>query len=163
MTVSEIVSLEALPPPDIVRVVADVFRTMLQTEVVAAEGEPLGEREVMTAAVSFAGDWRGAVLLECASHAAFRFTSGLMSVAEPASLDADVRDTLGELTNMIAGNLKALLPSGSAQSMPSVVAGRDDSVSVCRGTSVVRIAFQSEHGPFAVTVIEAAPRPEPAH
>jgi len=42
--------------------------------------------------------------------------------------DEDVRDALGELANMLAGNLKSVLPSGVVLSMPSVIEGSDYSL-----------------------------------
>jgi len=49
-----------------------------------------------------------------------------MPMASPVSI-ADVHDGLGEIANMIAGNLKPLLPPGVTLSMPSVIAGADHS------------------------------------
>jgi len=42
-----------------------------------------------------------------------------------------VRDALGELANMLAGNLKSVLPSGVVLSMPSVIEGSDYSLRIC--------------------------------
>ena len=77
-----------------------------------------------------------------------------MSIEPPTSVNDDVRDTLGELANMIAGNLKALLPFGVAISMPSVVEGSDYSLRICGGNQASRLTFSSELGEFRVTLVE---------
>ena len=92
-------------------VVEEVFRTMLGVELVDSEGPDEEPAELFTAAIFFAGEWLGALLLECPPAEAFAFTHRFMRVPEPTALNDDVKDTLGELTNMIAGNLKAVMPA----------------------------------------------------
>jgi chemotaxis protein CheX len=70
----------------------------------------------------------------------------------------DVRDVLGELANMVAGNLKSLLPKGVDLSIPTVVEGRDYSLHVCGGNIVERSIFTGSAGDFCVTVIELLQR-----
>lgn len=112
-------------------VVEEVFRTMLGVELVESEGLDEEPAELFTAAIFFAGEWLGALLLECPPAEAFTFTHRFMRVPEPTALTDDVKDTLGELTNMIAGNLKAVMPPGVVLSMPTVVSGRDYSFRIC--------------------------------
>lgn len=54
----------------------------------------------------------------------------------------DVRDSLGEIVNMIAGNFKALLPDGAAISMPSVVEGSDYTLRVRGGRIVTNLTMR---------------------
>ena len=54
-----------------------------------------------------------------------------MFAADPGSLSADeVSDALGELTNMVAGNVKALLPESCAISLPTVALGTNYKINV---------------------------------
>ena len=64
-----------------------------------------------------------------------------MGIALPAAIDDDVRDVMGELANMVAGNLKSLLPRGVDLSMPSVVEGSDYALRVCGVNAVERTDF----------------------
>ena len=80
-----------------------------------------------------------------------------MGVPTPAVVDSDVRDSIGELANMIAGNLKAILPSEAMLSMPSVVEGKDFALSVIGGNTSSRLTFASPHGPIAVTLVQMRP------
>ena len=64
-----------------------------------------------------------------------------------------MRDVLGELANMIGGNLKCVLTRGIRLSMPSVVDGSDYSLRVCGAEVRERLAFQCAEGLFWVTVL----------
>jgi hypothetical protein len=106
--------------------------------------------------------WRGAVLLECDRRQACQFTHRLMAVPLPEEVDDDVRDCMGELANMLGGNLKSVLPLGVVLSMPSVVEGSDHSLRVCAGHAVVeRVAYRSPAGVFWITLVELSPARPP--
>lgn len=137
-----------------VQLFCDVFRTMLRIDVdlcPESRAPPAGQ---VTAAVYFAGPWKGAALIECGLDLAIQFANHLMPGCNPSSFDDDVRDCMGELANMIGGNLKALLPDGVQLSMPSVVNGSNYSVRMCGQHSFLRLAFDCDLGRFWITVIE---------
>jgi CheY-specific phosphatase CheX len=117
----------------------------------AAPWFPSGER--LTAAVHLAGDWNGAVLVECDRGQACRFAGRFLSMDPPSTVDDVVRDVLGELANMIGGNLKCVLTPGIRLSMPSVVDGSDYYLRVCGAEIRERLSFQCADGPFWVTVL----------
>jgi len=140
---------------DLGRIAHDIFDTMLSVEVQPAEQEWRPARNRLTGAVYLAGAWRGAVLLECDRDQAHYFTNRLMAVPLPEEVNDDVRDTLGELANMLGGNLKSVLPHGVVLSMSSVVEGCDYSLRVCGGKAVVeRVAYRSPAGVFWITLVE---------
>lgn len=139
---------------DLVQIVRTVFRTMMDLDVEAAGTVWTHPPDMITSAVHFAGDWRGATLVECGAPLACRFAERFMGIPEPAAVDDDVRDVMGELANMVAGNLKSLLPKGVDLSMPTVVEGKDYSLRVCGQNLVERSAFQSPAGGFCVTLVE---------
>lgn len=145
-------SVEILPS-ELAQIVESVFATMLSLEV--AEGGtpwfPGGDR--LTSAVQLAGDWNGAVLLECDRSQACRFAGRFLSQDPPGTVDDVVRDVLGELANMIGGNLKCVLMRGIRLSMPSVVDGSDYSLRVCGAEIKDRLAFECTEGAFWVTVL----------
>ncbi len=68
-----------------------------------------------------------------------------------------MRDVLGELANMIGGNLKCVLVPGIRLSMPSVVDGGSSSVRVCGAEVRERLAFQYDESTFWITVLAARP------
>jgi len=151
---------------DVARTVGEIFRTMLGLEVTTTQAPWPPDEELLSGAIYYAGSWKGAVLVECTPQQAFLFTGRLMGSERPATVNEDVRDAMGELTNMVAGNLKPLLPHGVYLSMPSVVEGSDYSLWICGGNRVSRLTFASPAGVFWVTLVEmlgpAAPAGDPA-
>jgi chemotaxis protein CheX len=139
---------------DVSRIAADVFRTMLSIEIWQDASAAELPVEMVTAAVYFVGDWKGAVLIECTINQAFDFTARLFGSSPPECMNDDARDALGELANMVAGNLKSVLPGGVGISMPSVVEGKNYSLKICGGNLSTRLRFQSGLGPFSIILVE---------
>ncbi len=136
------------------QIVTDVFQTMLRMEVQPADAVWSQQPGTLTAAIFFAGSWKGAVLVECSESQACRWTARLMSIAEPAGITDDVHDAMGEIVNMIGGNLKSVIPSGVGLSMPTVVEGRNYSLKICGGNLVHRQSFAGPTGTFWITFVE---------
>jgi chemotaxis protein CheX len=71
--------------------------------------------------VTITGTWEGAVTLGCspllARHAAAAMFGKRPNEAEPD----EIRDALGELTNMVGGNFKTLLKGECRLSVPKVI------------------------------------------
>jgi chemotaxis protein CheX len=140
---------------EITRIVEDVFRTMLSLETgISPALETAAGPGSLTAAVQFVGEWNGAVLLQCTALQACQWASRLMPGLHPSRVDEDVRDALGEITNMLGGNLKPILPPGVALSMPSVVEGNDYALHICGGNMAKTWSFSSSMGSFAVTLVQ---------
>ena len=79
----------------------------------------------LTGTVFISGTWNGLVSLTCSSVAAAR-AAALMFDAEVENVsDADVLDAVGELVNIVGGNLKGMLPSPTGLSLPSVMDGTE--------------------------------------
>ena len=71
--------------------------------------------------VEIVGPWTGAVVLTCGRATAEELSRCLLAEHAPPVLDAeDVQDALGELANVVGGNVKALLPGPSVLGLPEV-------------------------------------------
>jgi chemotaxis protein CheX len=118
-------------------------------------GEPdvaVPDEERLTGCVHITGEWRGAVLVE-ASDELSREAASAMFATPVADLSADeIADSLGELANMIGGNVKSLLPGPSTLSTPTVAQGPAYMLrmpgAVC--INLVRLAWHGQ--PFTVTL-----------
>ena len=135
------------------RTIEMVFSTMLNLEITPVPPETPAPSSILTAAIYFAGAWRGAVLLESSEPDACLLAGRLMSIPRPPALNEDVRDSLSELVNMIGGNLKPVLPHGVVLSMPSVIEGRQYALRL-NATVVSRQAFYFGDDPMWVTLLE---------
>jgi chemotaxis protein CheX len=137
-------------------IVVNVFQTMMAMDVQTVDTPFPPSGELITAAISLAGSWKGAVLVECGLQEAFLFTSRMIGIDVPTSLNDDVRDALGELANMVGGNLKSVLPSGVSLSLPTVVWGVNYSMQICHAGPERRWVFQCPEATFAVALVEVA-------
>ena len=140
---------------DLIRIVVSVFQTMLNMEAEPVPNVWESGRDIITGAVYIAGAWRGAVLIECKPAQALDFARRFTGVEAPLGME-DMRDMLGELTNMLAGNLKSVWPHGVCLSMPSVVQGTDYLLRVCGEWAAEQIHFLSPAGSFCVTLLQMA-------
>jgi chemotaxis protein CheX len=135
------------------QIVESVFSTMMDLEVSPTDTpwNPSGDR--LTSSVYLTGEWNGAVLFDCNPRQACQFAGRILSMDPPAIVDDDVRDVLGELANMIGGNMKCGMTTGVSLSMPTVMEGRDYDMRICGSQVLERIAFQCADGHFWVTVL----------
>lgn len=141
------------PRPDEVQVLTEeVWSTFLgHTEpLVPGTGSPFTPE--WSASVTIKGEWDGMVAMEMTAVGAQRVTCGMLGM-DPATdepSDTDVVDAVGELVNMVGGNVKSLVPGPSQLSLPLVATGQ-----FARGSDhheVVRMEFQWGAEPLAVTV-----------
>ena len=75
----------------------------------------------VSASVSMTGAWRGHVLVRCSETASRAAAAALLGVEVEDVTPEDVTDALGELANIIGGNVKSLLPEPCALSLPHVL------------------------------------------
>ena len=106
------------------RAVEEVFRTMLGVGCEPAEPHE-DQGGSVSAVIGLAGSLSGSLVLQ-SGEAVARWMAGCMTGAEPDSVDAMVRDAVGEIANMLAGAWKGFDPELSSDcllSTPTVVAG----------------------------------------
>jgi chemotaxis protein CheX len=113
---------------DLVDVVTEVWSSMLSAEsrVELVDPRPLltdraAEPSTWSAVVDVAGPAPRRVSVVTDDACARALTRHLLRVSAPA--DDDVADALGELANIVGGNLKSLMPPPSALSLPSTARG----------------------------------------
>ncbi|HEY5049299.1 MAG TPA: chemotaxis protein CheX [Acidothermaceae bacterium] len=89
---------------------------------IAAPGDMPADR--ITGCVYLSGAYTGSIMLQCSPPAARDAAAALFSMAPAAVTQAEVVDALGEIANMVGGNVKSMLPGPSTLSLPSVVQGQ---------------------------------------
>jgi len=141
----------------VAQIVESVFITMMNLEVVPGRIPWSPAHDQLTSAVQLSGKWNGAVLLECNRWQACRFAGRFLSTDPPDTVNDDVRDVLGELANMIGGNMKSAVATGLSLSIPSVTDGSDYGLRVCGSEIQNRLGFECAEGPFWVTLLAVAP------
>ena len=130
---------------DMEQVAISVFATMLGLELREDSGSTVSDgAETLTATVCLTGGWQGAVVVQCNPEDARRFAGCFLGEPPPAGETSVVRDVLGEIANMIAGNFKCTLYPGIRVSVPSVVSGTAYSVRLCGARLAEQITFTAD-------------------
>ena len=145
----------AVTGEQVVSIAQDVWESFLSLTLLP---HPLGDAApdttgpTLTGCVSVSGSWDGSVFLQCGADQA-REAAEAMFGAEPGDLsDDEVSDALGELTNMVGGNIKSLLPAPSQLSLPSVAAGESYTVRVPGAVLISRSALLCGTGTGTVII-----------
>ena len=97
----------------------------------------------ITGCVYLTGAYTGSIMLQCSPPAARNAAAALFSIAPEAVTPSEVVDALGEIANMVGGNVKSMLPGPSALSLPSVVQG-ELSVPGARVVREVQLAWRAQ-------------------
>jgi len=126
-----------------------VFLTMAGMDV-SRSHQPFGGDNSIDSVLHYLGACDGTLILKCSTSVAFAFTARLMSIPIPLSFDDDVRDAMGELINMIGGNLKALLPAETLISPPTVLPPDSSKGKITHDPRLSRIEFRCECGLFRI-------------
>lgn len=114
------------PEPAVIeQIVQDVFTGLLGEydavpyAVPYDGGTPLG----VSASVSVTGGWSGHVVFACGEEMGRTIAAGLL-MAEPNDInDDDLSDAMGEMANVIGGNVKSVMPGPSKLSLPVAIIG----------------------------------------
>lgn len=103
----------------LLQVVRDICETML--------GLPLTPGNALTTrgsrwvpSIRISGDTEAVVEIETNRHVAQRIATRMFGIGPNQIEEDDLRDALGEVVNMIGGNLKGLLPGECNLSLPKV-------------------------------------------
>ncbi len=146
-------------PPDInekiVECVSEIFNSMVMMDV-SSSGEnlsSLGEiKDSITAVVGLAGTHRGVVAVHLPNRIARAVTSNFLGT-EIEEINEEVRDAVGELANMVGGNIKTMLSDNGADidlSMPSTIGGDSYFFEKPHDVDTVIVPFDVPDGTFHV-------------
>jgi chemotaxis protein CheX len=134
----------------VIRATSGVFDLMLGLPVNPgkpySEPRPPSTSNGVVALIGLAGKWTGSGCISCTAETACRVASHFLS--QPfESVDDEVLDAVGELANMIIGNVKNDLEDHVGTlglSMPTVVFGRNFTARSASGTDWVVVPFYIE-------------------
>jgi chemotaxis protein CheX len=110
--------------------------------------------DALSAWVAVSGPWTGVVVLTCGRATAEELSRTLLRGCSPGPLDADdVADAMGELANVVGGNVKALLPGPSVLGLPDI----GDRPPAGPPADTCRVEVRWRDQPIAVSVQGAPP------
>ncbi len=110
--------------------------------------------------IGITGTIKGSLALSFSTGSILKIVSNMLG-EEMTSINGDIRDAVGEITNMVSGaarkKIEAMGYSLSA-SLPTVVSGKEHSIMHVLGGPSVVIPFEMDEGAFVVDVCMGDPQ-----
>lgn len=113
---------------DVRSVFEDVWNSVLESPMQEAPWaeERVGQEPFLSAWVCFSVGWEGVLHLTCSLELAKQVAAALFGGDSGERSIEDAADALGELANMVGGNIKSLLPKPCFISIPESAQGGND-------------------------------------
>lgn len=115
------------------------------------DGAALGD---VSAIIGISGVARGSMALTFSESAIMAIVSNLLGI-EATEVNEEVKDAVGELTNMICGDARRRLSEDGLAlqgGIPTIVSGKNHSISHISNGPHLAIPFTTPHGGFVVEV-----------
>ncbi len=133
----------------------EIFETMIMLDISA--GDPLKEKInnfkcSVSGVIGLAGSCKGILAIHLPDKVAMAITGSFLGM-DVTEVDDDVTDAIGELANMVAGNIKMILDEAGNNvtlSIPSCVHGEEYTMDTVSDSERVVIPFDIESGQFLV-------------
>jgi chemotaxis protein CheX len=143
--------------PELTEITERVWGSLVESPLLPRQpGQPApapGSR-TFTGCVQITGAWEGAVTVHCSEELARVLTAAMFMVDPADTTPEEVTDALGELANMVGGNVKALLPEPCRISLPAVADGMDYRLSVPGARPVSAVTWTCGGEPVMVRLLE---------
>jgi chemotaxis protein CheX len=139
---------------DLAEMVEQVWMSYLDPEGVnplVSTGDESQPSEVHSS-VSISGSWTGHVVYASSTAAARKAAAAFLAVDADEVSQEDLSDVLGELANIVGGNVKAMLPSGCFLSLPQVVLAPDSATKYPNAERVTGLYGVWEGEPVSVSM-----------
>ena len=104
---------------DIEQITQMIFQSMFELDVVPSESSALVTKGFLSE-IPIHGNWNGSVRVYCNGELARKVAERMFLIDEVELSPQDVTDAVGELTNMIGGNVKSLFGHECSLGFPSV-------------------------------------------
>ncbi len=133
----------------------EIFTSMVMMEITIADdvSENYGILEnSISGVVGLTGTTKGVLAIHVPHVVAFAITGNFLGI-ELEEVNEDVEDAIGELANMVGGNVKSLLSEKGRDidlSLPSTVSGKEYGFHTIKGAEKIIIPFRSDCGVFFV-------------
>lgn len=136
---------------ELARSVRDVVESYVGT--VALEPVDVSTRGLpVSSVVQISGPSQVTVVVSCSRALALTVTAAMLGVSAADVESGDVDDAVGEVANMVGGNVKGMIPGPSLLSLPTVAVGAEHHV-VTRTDLVCAVEGAVDGEPLHVAVL----------
>ena len=139
----------------IIESVKEIFSTMVMMEV-SVDGDQMKKSvplvESISGVIGLAGTHKGVLAIHIPNKVAMAITSSFLGM-DVDEINEDVEDAVGELANMLGGNIKSILSEKGRDidlSLPTTIAGQQYDFQPTTDAERIIIPFRSDAGEFAI-------------
>lgn len=133
----------------------EIFTSMVMMDV-SVDGPPLETsgtlHDTITGMIGLAGTHKGVLAIHIPNPVAIAITSSFLGM-DVDEINDDVHDAVGELANMLGGNVKTILSQNGRDielSLPSTIAGHEYGFKTNADVDLVILPFMTAAGAFLV-------------
>lgn len=140
---------------EISQFVTDTWSTLLNMTASPADKPftPKGKDNTLAGCVQILGEWQGTVTLYAPRELGKKIAATMFGLDETVVEDQQVQDVIAEITNILAGNIKSILPAPCSISLPSVATTDYDLYHPGREI-LTAVNFNCEGLPFLVVMLQ---------
>jgi chemotaxis protein CheX len=145
---------------ELAQIAEAVWESVLQMQLEPAVADQASNDPTdLIASIAFSGAWEGEVVATL-SEALARRMAGAMLASEPDELTReDMLDAVGEIVNMLGGNVKALMPPPCQLSLPRVAPSGIAGSPKTREWVQEALHFRCQRLPIEISLRAAPARP----
>ncbi len=158
MTVEQTPTVE-----DISEIAEEIWASYLDPDglhpLMPAEPDSVKPIREVSASVSITGSWHGHIVLNCSTQTSRHAAAALLAMDVAEVTGPDVVDAMGELANIVGGNLKSTLPAQCSISLPHVVSGADAVTAFPLAEQVCELVAVWLDEPIAISVWHSRSEP----
>jgi chemotaxis protein CheX len=143
---------------DLLQLATDIWASVLAFDIEPAQSTP-DRFDRLTGCVQIAGAWRGSVTLETSREFARAAAATMFAMPGDNVTSSEIVDALAELTNMLGGNIKSILPGPSFLALPSVTEGSDYELNLPSTRPLSKLTFSCLNDGMSIKVFEFTEEP----
>ncbi len=142
----------------IIESTVEIFTTMVMMDISVSEADINDKGKLnnsITGLIGLAGTHKGVLAIHIPNKVAFAITGSFLGM-EVNEVNEDVEDAVGELANMLGGNVKTILSEKGRDielSLPSTISGSQYDFQPTKDSEKIVIPFQTEAGGFIVELL----------
>jgi chemotaxis protein CheX len=107
---------------EISQFVTDIWATFMSAKASPTDEpfKPKGKDNTLAGCVQITGEWQGSVTLYAPKEIGRKVAATMYGLDKTEVEDQQIQDVVGEITNILAGNIKSILPATCSISLPCV-------------------------------------------
>ena len=139
----------------IVESTKEIFSTMVMMDVSVVDQDSLARqaaKDGISGIIGLAGTHKGVLAIHIPGPVAMAITGSFLGM-DVEEINEDVEDAVGELANMLGGNVKTILSENGRDielSLPTTISGTNYDFQSAKDVEVTTLAFATETGMFSV-------------